>query len=59
MQQTTIQQAKAIVNELAGSPNELQRRLNQINVRYVKTNRGFKTVYILRGKNIQRTEITL
>lgn len=55
----TIQQAENLVYQLAGSPVELTRRLKQIGVRYTTTNRGVVKTFILRGKNINRTEIKL
>lgn len=53
------QEVKRIVNELAGSPAELTKQLKRIGLRYVKTNRGFKTLYIIRGKGINKIIIEL
>ena len=39
--------------------NELIKELAKIGVSYVKVYRGLKTVYVLRSKDFERTEVTL
>ncbi len=39
--------------------NELIKELSKIGVSYVKVYRGLKTIYILRSKDFERTEVTL
>ena len=39
--------------------NELTKELAKIGVNYVKVYRGLKTIYILRSKDFERTEVIL
>ena len=39
--------------------NELTKELTKIGVTHTKVYRGLKTVYILRSKDFERTEVTL
>jgi len=53
---TTI--AKKTVDIFVGT-NELKPRLKKLGIDYVRVQRGLKVVYILRGKQIGKLEITL
>ena len=39
--------------------NELTKELSKIGVTHTKVYRGLKTIYILRSKDFERTEVTL
>jgi hypothetical protein len=56
---TLDQQAREAVKLYAGAPLELTRQLKRLGIRYVKVQRGASVRYILRGKDIRRTEIKL
>lgn len=57
---TDTKKDKAIKTLLLNAGNnELTKELAKIGVNYVKVYRGLKTVYILRSKDFERTEVTL
>lgn len=49
-----------IENHLAGhlTPNQLQIKLNREGLNYTKVHRNSTLIFVIRGKGIQRTEIT-
>ena len=55
---TLEQQATKTVLLNAGN-NELTKELAKIGVTHTKVYRGLKTIYILRSKDFERTEVTL
>ena len=58
--ETDTKKDKAIKTLLLNAGNnELTKELAKIGVSYVKVYRGLKTVYILRSKDFERTEVTL
>jgi len=38
---------------------ELKRQMKRLKVEYTKVQRGFKTIYVLRSKDFERTEVIL
>ena len=57
---TDTKKDKAIKTLLLNAGNnELIKELTKIGVSYVKVYRGLKTVYILRNKDFERTEVVL
>jgi hypothetical protein len=42
----------------AGS-TELKNQMKRLKVNYTKVQRGFKTIYVLRSKDFERTEVIL
>ena len=58
--ETDSKKDKAIKTPLLNAENnELTKELAKIGVTHTKVYRGLKTVYILRSKDFERTEVTL
>ena len=59
-EETDSKKDKAIKTLLLNAGNnELTKELTKIGVTHTKVYRGLKSVYILRSKDFQRTEVTL
>ena len=59
-EETDSKKDKAIKTLLLNAGNnELTKELTKIGVTHTKVYRGLKTVYILRSKDFERTEVTL
>ena len=55
----TLEQQATKTVLLNAENNELTKELAKIGVTHTKVYRGLKTVYILRSKDFERTEVTL
>jgi len=55
----TIQQTAIKTCLLYAGTTELTKQLKKIGVTHTKVYRGAKTIFVLRGKNIGRIEVTL